>query len=499
MSLKLKELFHDITDFANRVAAVAETEITELCNDARKVIPGAAFIAVKGYRHDGHDFLEQAVDKGAALLVVEDVSKVPGEFKGLVFQSADNRELLQKLSANWFSHPSKQLFALGVTGTNGKTSITYLFEHVLNLLRLPCGVIGTINHHLQDQVWDTSVTTPGVLDLQMRLRQMHDAGAKAVAIEVSSHAIAQKRVDGVHFNVVVFTNLTRDHLDYHQDMQSYFAAKQRLFTELLWQNQKPSPFAIINVDDEWGAKLRVASPAGLWTYGKSSRADFCFNVEQVSFTSTQFQLKSPFGTFNCEIPMCGEHNVYNCVAVVASAALAGIPVSKALESLKSFQGVPGRLQPVPNERSLNVFVDYAHSPDALKNVLQALIKVRESMQAKSKIWTIFGCGGDRDKGKRPLMAQAACQYSDFVMITSDNPRTEDPNEIIDEIFTGVGEADRSRVYRQVDRKQAIAEVIAKAQLGDVILIAGKGHEEYQIVGHEKSVFSDLKTAQELLS
>jgi UDP-N-acetylmuramoyl-L-alanyl-D-glutamate--2,6-diaminopimelate ligase len=498
MPLKIRELFQNMPEFDARVAATGDFEISELHVDARKVTSRSVFVAVKGTKHDAHDFIPQAVSAGAYVLVVEETSKVPADFKGLVFQTLNSRETLDKLAANFYRNASMEMFCYGVTGTNGKTSVTYMLEFVLDRLRLACGVLGTINHHLGNKVWPTEVTTPGPIELQCRLREMKDEGAKAIAMEVSSHALAQHRADGVHFNTVIFTNVSRDHLDYHKNETEYFLAKQRLFTDLLWNSKKPIQFAVINIDDKCGARLRLASHAGLWTYGKKESADFSFQVNQVGFSKTEYKLKTPYGEFESSIPMCGEHNMYNAVAVIAATASAGLSVAKVVNALTEFPGVPGRLQAVSNSRALNVFVDYAHSPDALENVLKSLHRVREQMKAKSKIWTVFGCGGDRDKGKRPLMAQVACRWSDEIMLTSDNPRTEVPEQIISDIFAGVEANDRARVQKQVDRKKAIEEVLRQAQMGDVVLIAGKGHEDYQIVGQEKLPFSDYSVAKELL-
>ncbi len=480
--------------------SLPEIEVLSLTQDARKVLPGSVFVAIRGTQADGHDFLPQACAQGAVAIVVENLAKVPAGYQGVVLQCKNSRVLLDQMAALFFREPSKELFTYGVTGTNGKTSITYMLEFILNEKKVPCGVLGTINHHLGEKVWPTSMTTPDPILLQQRLREMREEGARAVAMEVSSHALHQHRVDQVHFNSVIFTNLTRDHLDYHKDMKDYLNSKQRLFTELLWSSLKYPLFAIVNVDDPWGVRLRLASNAVLWTYGQKSTADFCFRIDKVDFARTDFSLKTPFGSYNSYIPMCGEHNVANAVAVIAAAASAGIRIRVALEALKNFTGVPGRLQFVPNRKNLNVFVDYAHSPDALENVLSSLQKVRSQAGSQGKIWTVFGCGGDRDKGKRPLMAQVAARLSDYVMVTSDNPRTENPEQIIKDILQGFSlELSQEKILpAQVDRKQAIEQVIKAARPEDIILIAGKGHEDYQIIGHEKTPFDDFKIAQSAL-
>lgn len=495
--MKLPELLKILPEYQS---SAPDVEVLSLTHDARHVHLGAVFIAVPGTKVDGHQFLKDACEAGAVAVVVEKADLVPKSYTGFVQIVKSSRESIDRMAAQFYSNPSSELFVFGVTGTNGKTSVTYMLEYVLGQRRLPCGVLGTINHHLGDKVWPTDMTTPDPISLQKRLREMKEAGAKAVAMEVSSHALDQRRADGVHFNTVLFTNLTRDHLDYHPTMQDYFESKQRLFTDLMRHSSKNPRFAVVNTDDPWGARLRIASEAAICTYGQNSRADFRYQITNVDFSRTDFSLKTPTGEFQGSIPMCGAHNVANAVGVMAAAATAGVSTKNSLEILAQFPGVPGRLQYVPNSKSLNVFVDYAHSPDALESVLRALNQVRSEMKSHAKIWTIFGCGGDRDKGKRPLMAQKAIQASDHVMVTSDNPRTEDPLAIITDIMEGFDPKDRQqRVLMDVDRKSAIEKVLSMAKPHDVILIAGKGHEDYQIIGKNKIHFSDFEIAKEFLS
>jgi UDP-N-acetylmuramoyl-L-alanyl-D-glutamate--2,6-diaminopimelate ligase len=386
---------------------------------------------------------------------------------------------------------------VGITGTNGKTSITYMIECIFDCARMPMGVIGTVNHRLGHKVWPSEMTTPDPANLQKRLNEFREEGATAVAMEVSSHALKQKRVDSVPFNSVVFTNLTRDHLDYHGTMDDYFKSKQRLFTDLLWKTSKNPCFAIINTDDKWGRKLHVADPAILWTYGHRE-GDFQYEIIKMGFTSTRFKVQTPAGDAEILLPMSGTHNVMNALAAIAVAVSAGIALPVSVKALASFTGVPGRLQAVANDKDLSVFVDYAHSPDALENVLTALLKVRESLHSNAQVWTVFGCGGDRDKGKRPLMTQMALKYSDHVIITSDNPRTEDPQQIIRDMTEQISAAEQTKIQIEVQRREAIHRALSQAKPGDVVLIAGKGHEEYQIIGEEKLPFSDLQVAKEFL-
>ena len=482
--------------FTGAHSNIPDLEITGLTQNTKNVAPGSVFVAIRGAKFDGHDYLKQAIDAGAVAVVVEDASKVPAGASVFVQVVEDTRIALDKMASHFYGEPSDSLFCFGVTGTNGKTSITYMLEWVLTQDEIPCGVLGTINHHLGDKVWPSDMTTPDSVSLQKRLSEMKESGARAIAMEVSSHALHQRRADAVQFNTAIFTNLTRDHLDYHFDMRDYFQSKQKLFTELLWATHKPLHFAVINIDDPWGARMKVASTAILWSYGMKKSADFSYSVTAVDFNRTDFDLKTPFGTFKTFLPMCGNHNVANAVAVIAAAISANVPIDRCVEALTSFPGVPGRLQMVPNDKSLFVFVDYAHTPDALENVLQSLQKVRSESKSSSRIWTIFGCGGDRDKGKRPLMAKIAEAHSDFVMVTSDNPRSENPDQIIQDVLTGI--KDKSKAMSEVNRKAAIAQVIQQARAHDVILIAGKGHEDYQIVGDQKLNFSDFEVAKELL-
>lgn len=493
--MKLQALF---SGFEGLSSQAPNFEVQGICSDARLAKPGFVFVAIPGSRADGHDFIPQALQAGALVLVVQDARKIPKSFSGLVLKTQNSREALDKLASRFYSEPGNDMFCFGVTGTNGKTSTTYMVEHMLGQGSLPTGVIGTIDHHLGSQVWPSDMTTPDPIRLQERLGQFRDAGAKAVAMEVSSHALDQFRADSVPFDCVAFTNLTRDHLDYHGSMENYFLAKERLFFDLLAKSTKSERTAIINSDDEWGGKIRLPQGVRKWTYGVSAQADFQFEIKNMNFLETQFVLNSPFGKQDFVLPMSGVHNVQNSMIAIATALCAGLSWKMLPQYLLSFKGVPGRLQGVVNSKSKNVFVDYAHTPDALDNVLQALNQVKKALNSSAKIWTIFGCGGDRDKGKRPLMAQSALKGSDRVVITSDNPRSEDPMQIIEEIKQGVSSSDFSRVHIEVDRRKAIEWALGNAPAGDVILIAGKGHEDYQIIGSTKQAFSDYLVAQEFL-
>lgn len=494
VSMKLADLFLPFAGFSSN--SFSEKEVTGVFNDARRITSGGVFVAIRGSKFDGHQFLANAASQGALALVVEDTALVPADFRGFVLQVPSSREALDILASRFYQEPAQDLFCVGVTGTNGKTSVTYMVEGIFNSAQLPTGVIGTVNHHLLEKEWPSEMTTPDPVFLQKRLREFKDAGAKAVAMEVSSHALDQHRIDSVPFDTVIFTNLSRDHLDYHQNMEKYFEAKQRLFTDLLWKTSKKPCHAIINTDDKMGRRLHVADPAVLLTYGAKD-SDIRYEILTMDFALTEFKVITPLGEEMVALPMAGTHNVMNSLAALGAGISAGLSVAHCAQALARFTGVPGRLQSIPN-RHLSVFVDYAHSPDALENVLVSLRRVRENLQSSAKIWTIFGCGGDRDKGKRPLMAEMALRYSDRVVVTSDNPRSEDPQAIIQDILAGVPAAAKSSVQVHVDRRKAIQETLQQAQDGDVVLIAGKGHEDYQIVGTEKLPFSDVLIAQEVL-
>lgn len=489
--------------------ALLQNELGEITTDSRRVLAGSCFLAIRGSTSDGHAYLAEVCSRNPALVVVEDFAKVPAGYKGIVVEVENTRRAWAAIAAAEFGQPSKSILMVGITGTNGKTSCTCFFEHLLTKLGYPCGVIGTIDHHLGNRVWKTSATTPNPLDLQKRLQEMKEIGGRAVAMEVSSHALDQHRVDQVHFDVALFTNLTRDHLDYHKTMEEYFAAKQRLFTDLLWDSVKPMPVAVVNIDDEWGRRMRVAQKAGLVTFGKmegGNPADWRYKITKADFNFTEFHVHKGGVEFDVRLPMVGDHQVANAVAVLASVhALnerhqpGALDLRRLGTLLEDFPGVPGRLEKVPHARGFHVFVDYAHSPDALENTLRSLRQIQQKGALASRILTVFGCGGDRDTGKRPLMAKIAEQWSDHVIVTSDNPRSEVPEKILADINEGFSANARGRFESIVDRRAAIARALQWAKKDDVILIAGKGHEDYQEIQGQRFTFRDQDVVKELLS
>jgi UDP-N-acetylmuramoyl-L-alanyl-D-glutamate--2,6-diaminopimelate ligase len=385
---------------------------------------------------------------------------------------------------------------IGVTGTNGKTTTTYVCKALLEGVGRRVGLIGTVAYHIGRDVMPASHTTPGALELQQLLAKMVAEGCTTAVMEVSSHALAQDRTGGCEYDVAVFSNLTQDHLDFHKDMESYFQAKLRLFTGLTGTS-KPNKRAIVNVDDPSGARIASLCPAPVWTYALHSRADLRAEQVRLSLSGTTFTAATPAGSFPVESHLVGEHNVYNLLAAIGVALHEGTMPDQIREAVGSVTNVPGRFERVMAGQNFTVVVDYAHTEDALVRLLNAA----QALKA-GRIITVFGCGGDRDRGKRPKMGRAAVQYSDIVILTSDNPRTEDPLAILQEVEVGVQDALRQRPqvqYRKVaDRREAIAAAVQEARAGDMVLIAGKGHEDYQIIGKTKFHFDDREVAREAI-
>lgn len=476
---------------------VKDIEISHITSDSRMCIPGSLFVAVKGAARDGHKFISNAYGNGARIFAVEDTANI-SNFEDAIFILVSNtREFLDQALCVFYQDPSKDLVCIGVTGTNGKTTITHLIELILNAQNLPTAVMGTIDHHLGNKKFPTEMTTPGPELLQKRIYEFKQAGAKALAMEVSSHALHQHRADSIKFDIAVFTNLTRDHLDYHATIQDYFAAKQRLFDDLLWKSSKFDRFAIINGDDFYGRWLKTDRNVQTFYYGQKN-SDFLIRLRAHSFEGTEFAVEYNGRRYILNSKMIGLHNVYNLTAAFAVGAALKLDLEICARILEEYPGVPGRLEKIENSKGVHVFVDYAHTDDALKNVLESLKLIKDQASPQSKVITVFGCGGDRDRGKRPIMAKISQEYSDEVIVTSDNPRTEDPTQIINEVLLGFSPDYLQKSVRNVvDRKQAIALALNKSNAGDVVLIAGKGHEDYQIIGKDKIHFSDAEIVREL--
>ncbi|MCE3222337.1 MAG: murE [Nitrospira sp.] len=469
--------------------------ISGLTDDSRTVEAGSLFVAVKGERVDGHAFLDRVVAAGAAAVVVERDAAV-GSIASVRVQ--DSREALGILGSRFYRDPSATLRMIGVTGTNGKTTTTYIVKTMLEAASRQVGLIGTVVYLIGKESIPASHTTPGALELQRLFARMVEARLDTVVMEVSSHALALDRTTGSEFDVAVFTNLTQDHLDFHVDMESYFQAKRKLFAELEQAgSSKPSKRAIVNVDDPWGGRIGEACTVPVWTYGLRHQADLRAEDVRLSPTGTTFTLRSPLGSCAIQSRLVGEHNVYNLLAAIGVALHEGLTLDQVRSAIRAVTNVPGRFELVEAGQDFTVVVDYAHTEDALVRLLTAAQALRAG-----RIITVFGCGGDRDRTKRPKMGRAAVQYSDVVVLTSDNPRTEDPAAILREVEVGVKEAlsDRSQVrYRMIaDRRAAIEAAIHEAKAGDMVLIAGKGHEDYQILGTTKHPFDDRKVARETI-
>ncbi len=463
-----------------------DIKISGLSCDSRTVKKGYLFIAVTGNNQDGHNFIKQAVKKGASSLILE--RDVVGADTGVTKIIATNtRRLIPKLASRFYMYPSSKIKVVGITGTNGKTTSSYLIDAILSKKGIACGLIGTINYRFQDKIAPAQNTTPGAIDLQLLLNKMASNEVGCLVLEVSSHALDQHRVDHIDFDVGLFTNLTREHLDYHQAMDRYFEAKARLF-ELLSGNST----AVINVDDPYGKKLVNRTKAKILSYAIDHPADITGEIKQMSLEGTMFRLETPRGKTNIETGLIGRFNVYNLLGAIGVGLAMGIGLETIKSAIAEFKGVEGRLEEIEGPRPIRVFVDYAHTDNALENLLFTLRKF-----APARIITVFGCGGERDKSKRPLMGRVAQGFSDYTILTSDNPRRENPIEILNQIEAGM-DSGKGNYEVEADRYQAIKKAIVQARDNDIVVITGKGHETYQAIGGKKIPFDDRKITRELL-
>ena len=447
------------------------------------------FVALRGEKTDGHQFIGQAIDKGASVIVAEREEKDSRVTSLLV---ENTRTALADLSATFYGHAARKLKLAAVTGTNGKTTTTFLIKHICENAGLRCGLIGTVRYEIGERILPAIRTTPESLDLQELLAQIANAGCKAAAMEVSSHALAQERTRGIEWDVAVFTNLTQDHLDFHRTMENYFGAKAKLFHDLASQLKKKKASAVINIDDRYGEKLigRLAGKIPVVTYGLGMHADFRASNYRTEFAGTSYQLDAHGRSYLVRVPLIGRFNVANSMAALAAATVMGVSLRNAILSLARSPQVPGRLELVPAKRQFQIFVDYAHTDDALRNVLKTLRELKPR-----KLIVVFGCGGDRDRKKRPLMGRVADELADYAVITSDNPRKENPDAIISEVEKGF----RSTHYEKiVERAEAIRRAVAMAQPRDLVLIAGKGHEKYQEFADHTIPFDDIQVARRAL-
>ncbi|MCX5713746.1 MAG: UDP-N-acetylmuramoyl-L-alanyl-D-glutamate--2,6-diaminopimelate ligase [Candidatus Omnitrophica bacterium] len=468
--------------------ASGDFEVQGIACDSQKVGQDFVFVAIRGVNFDGHKFIDEAIKRGARFVVVQrPVSASGNRDKGVMFvEVEDTRKALADLAAFFYGEPSKKLKVIGVTGTNGKTTISYLLEAILKRAGFIPAVVGTVNYRFRDKIIVAKNTTPGPLELQALFSDMLKEKVDYAAMEVSSHALDQKRVEGINFCAAVFTNLTQDHLDYHGTLEGYFLAKLKLF-----QGLSGSSRAIVNIDDPYGLRIKGLTLAKFVGYSIDNPAEVRAIDLECGITDTKFKVKAKRQTLSLRSRLIGKHNVYNILAAVAFSLKEGIEAKVIKEAIEDFVFVPGRLERIDARAGFSVFVDYAHTPDALYNVLTALRQV----SLGGRIIAVFGCGGDRDKGKRPKMGQIASELADYVFITSDNPRSEAPEAIISDIQKGIT---KDNYTTEADRRQAIERALQSAKSGDIVLVAGKGHEDYQIFKDKTIHFSDQEVVRECL-
>jgi UDP-N-acetylmuramoyl-L-alanyl-D-glutamate--2,6-diaminopimelate ligase len=490
--MNLQELLHG-TEILSRSGDV---RVTGLEYDSRRVKPGSVFLAMRGESSDGNKFIDAAISAGAAAVVTDSATEIARPGVAWV-QVPHGRRALGRLSANLFGHPAEKLAISGITGTNGKSTTAFLLESILNAADRKSALIGTIEYHVADKVLPAPQTTPESLELNRILRDALGDGATEVVMEVSSHALEQQRVFGIPFDVAVFTNLTRDHLDYHHTMEKYFAAKQILFSGC---GTEAPRVAVLNMDDEHGRNLVNTSKAHrseVLGYGWD-RGDFHCDKVRITLRGTQFEMVTPERKLPIWSPLIGKVNVYNVLAAAAAAYARDCRGENIVDGVASLASVPGRFERVDCGQPFTVVVDYAHTDDALRNLTSLAREFVNAAGATGRVITLFGCGGDRDRNKRPLMSEAAGRGSDFVVLTSDNPRSEDPRSIINDALVGLQRCG-AKYALEPDRRAAISLAIREARAGDIVLIAGKGHEKVQIMREKSVPFDDVEVARELLN
>lgn len=481
--MKNKQIFSVVSDAV--VSGKLSKPLRGLTDDSRKVQPGFCYVAVRGTRFDGHSAIPEAIAAGASAVVAE--TPCPPEIakKGICWVQVENSRLADgMLMSAWHDYPSQNLVALGVTGTNGKTTVSYLCNAIFRATWQKAGLIGTIKYDDGLRRMPSHNTTPGCAELQEMLANMVRNGCRAVAMEVSSHALHQQRTAGTYFRVGIFTNLTQDHLDYHGSMEEYYQAKKLLFSRMA-ESGNHKAVAVINTDDAYGRRLaeEMRPLMKVRTFGTAPGADFYARPRLMTLKGSQYELNCQGRSFLVRTPLIGAFNISNSLAALAGAVAAGVNIRDAITCLAQSPQVPGRLELVSSVNNVQCFVDYAHTPDALENVCRTM----KDLCRSGRLITVFGCGGDRDRTKRPLMGEAAASFSDVCLVTSDNPRSEDPESIIDEIMPGIRPDKRHRI---TDREEAIRAALSMARPGDAVLIAGKGHENYQIFADKTISFSD---------
>lgn len=479
------------------VSGKTDLEIGSIASDSRKVAPGGLFVAVAGSKQDGRRFISEAIEHGATVVVAEGPVSTPAntinatsrkEDRPITYiQVSDARQALAHLSSYFYGNPTDGLHLIGVTGTNGKTTTTFLIQALLRTAGFKTGLIGTVRFDLGNAVRPATHTTPGPMELQALFAEMRGAGATHAVMEVSSHALDQGRVEGCWFDTAIFTNLTQDHLDYHGTIEAYFAAKRKLFDQ--------TGMTLVNLDDPWGRRIREEIPGRCWGYGISERGQFYPKSMEIGPGGIRMTVASPMGEMEIRSPLVGRYNVYNLLAAIGAGAALELSKESIIAGVAVMAGVPGRFEKIDAGQPFLVIVDYAHTEDALDRLLQAV----SDLQPR-RIITVFGCGGDRDRGKRPKMGAVSARHSDVTVLTSDNPRSEPPLTIIQEIEAGLRSADSSVEYQVIpDRREAIERAVRLAAEGDAVVIAGKGHEDYQIIGSERLRFDDREVARTALT
>lgn len=486
--VELQDLIKELNEL--EVVGRKDILINNLTSDSREVGEGTLFVCLEGFTVDGHNFIQQAVDKGAVAVVVEKDVAVP---EGITkIKVRDSRIALGSLANAFYDFPTRKLTLIGVTGTNGKTTTTHLIRAIIREWGEECGLVGTIANYIGDKQYPVKNTTPESIELHRLFKKMVDRGIKYAVMEVSSHALDLHRVDACDFDMGIFTNLTQDHLDYHRTLDEYLKAKGKLFSML--GNEK-GKMAIVNADDQSHRYIEEVSSAPIQTYGIENEADVKgFNLD-IKPWGISYDVKTPVGNAVIKLGITAKFNAYNSLAALAACLSLGIDLGTIKAALEKVKGVPGRFEAVNEGQKFPVIVDYAHTPDSLENILQT---AREF--TKGKVIIVFGCGGDRDRTKRPIMGRVAAHYADYCFITSDNPRTEDPQAIINEVEQGVLEGGMGKQQYEtiLNRREAIEKAILMAAKDDIVLIAGKGHEDYQIIGKTKNHFDDREVAREVL-
>lgn len=484
--MKLKKLLKDIP--VQKIKGSKDVEITGVCVHSKFVSPGNLFIAKKGKSDDGALHIPEAIAGGAVAILTDILDPTLKDVVQIIHPNISSVE--GQIAAEYYQHPSEELFLVGITGTNGKTTTSFMIKHLLDMLDGSCGLIGTVKYIIGLHHYQATNTTPDVSSNQKMLREMVLQGCRCAVMEVTSHALDQGRVNNVEFDVAVFTNLSLDHLDYHHTMEDYSSAKQKLFKSLQGTKKKKQgavKTAVINADSPWSAVMLEGCLAQTISYGLSNHADLKATDVKLTAQETSFNLIYKEQSYPCVCTFIGEHNLYNYLAAVGVGLARNLPIEQIIDRLKTTPSIPGRLERVSNDLNLPIYVDFAHTDDALTNVLKCLKQLKPK-----RLITVFGCGGDRDRTKRQKMAHASEEYSDISIITSDNPRSEDPEAICAEVAAGFRSPDRYMI--EVDRRTAIEKAIALATPEDIVLIAGKGHESHQIFSHKTVEFNDRKEA-----